>query len=133
MANKKHFRKFGVNESLTARVADVGIIILHNSPKAVICSLLQLFSTNQTLNATNAKITYLCNRFGHWGRLINKYLQTYKKMCGVRCTPNLAAYCNNGLNLTSRGGGVIFKLLHKLWFFLIPFIVSVFNAHRIKR
>ena len=43
-------------------------------------------------------------------------------MCGVRCTPNLAAYCNNGLNLTSRGGGVIFKLLHKLWFFLISFL-----------
>ena len=31
MANKKHLRKFGVNESLTARVADVGIIILHSS------------------------------------------------------------------------------------------------------
>ena len=60
------------------------------------------------------KITYLCNRFGHWGMLFYKYIQTYKKMCGVRCTPNLAAYCNNGLNLTSRGGGVIFKLLHKL-------------------
>ena len=42
-----------------------------------------IFATNQTLNATNAKITYLCNRFGHWGRLINKYLQTY---INVRCT-----------------------------------------------
>ena len=38
-------------------------------------------------------------------------------MCGVRCTPNLAAYCNNGLHLTSRVRGVIFKLLHKLYFF----------------
>ena len=37
-------------------------------------------------------------------------------MCGVRCTPNLAAYCNNGLHLTSRGRGAIFKLLHKLIF-----------------
>ena len=37
-------------------------------------------------------------------------------MCGVRCTPNLAAYCNNGLYLTSKGTGVIFKLLHKLIF-----------------
>ena len=43
-------------------------------------------------------------------------------MCGVRCTPNLAAYYNNGLHLTSKGGGVIFKLLHKLWFFLISFL-----------
>ena len=31
MANKKHLRKFGFNESLTARVADVGIILLHSS------------------------------------------------------------------------------------------------------
>ena len=30
------------------------------------------------LNANHAKITYLCNRFrANWGRLINKYLQTY--------------------------------------------------------
>ena len=28
-------------------------------------------------NATNAKITYLCNRFGHWGMLFYKYIQTW--------------------------------------------------------
>ena len=46
-------------------------------------------------------------------------------MCGVRCTPNLAAYCNNGLNLTSRGGGVIFKLLHKLCFSLLSLLAKL--------
>ena len=46
-------------------------------------------------------------------------------MCGVRCTPNLAAYCNNGLNLTSRGGGVIFKLLHKLCFSFFRFLAKL--------
>ena len=75
-------------------------------------------------NATHAKITYLCNRFGHWERLINKYLQTYI-MCGVRCTPNLAAYCNNGLHLTFRGEGVIFKLLHKL---ILKCCITYFNV-----
>ena len=43
-------------------------------------------------------------------------------MCGVRCTPNLAAYCNNGLNLTYKGIGVIFKLLHKLCFSFFRFL-----------
>ena len=47
-------------------------------------------------------------------------------MCGVRCTPNLAAYCNNGLHLTSRGRGAIFKLLHKLCFFFLCFIPLLF-------
>ena len=46
-------------------------------------------------------------------------------MCGVRCTPNLAAYCNNGLNLTSRGGGVIFNLLHKLCFSFFRFLAKL--------
>ena len=55
-----------------------------------------IFATNQTLNATNAKITYLCNRFGLIG----------------------AAFLRNTA---------------KPLFFLIPFIVSVFNAHRKKR
>lgn len=27
-------------------------------------------------NATHAKITYFCNRFGHWGMLFYKYIQT---------------------------------------------------------
>ena len=52
-------------------------------------------------------------------------------MCGVRCTPNLAAYCNNGLNLTSRGGGVIFKLLHKLIFkCLITYFSVLYHGER---
>ena len=46
-------------------------------------------------------------------------------MCGVRCTPNLAAYRNNGLHLTSKGRGVIFKLLHKLWFFLLSLLAKL--------
>ena len=52
-------------------------------------------------------------------------------MCGVRCTPNLAAYCNNGLNLTSRGGGVIFKLLRKLIFkCLITYFSVLYHGER---
>ena len=43
-------------------------------------------------------------------------------MCGVRCTHNLAAYCNNGLHLTFRGEGVIFMLLHKFLSFLISLL-----------
>ena len=46
-------------------------------------------------------------------------------MCGVRCTPNLAAYCNNGLHLTSKGTGVIFKLLHKLCFSFFRFLAKL--------
>ena len=46
-------------------------------------------------------------------------------MCGVRCTPNLAAYCNNGLNLTYRGIGVIFKLLHKL---ILKCLITYFSV-----
>ena len=53
--------------------------------KGSIFALLQSFFPSskfslliRLLNATNAKITYLCNRFGLlWERLINKYLQTY--------------------------------------------------------
>ena len=52
-------------------------------------------------------------------------------MCGVRCTPNLAAYCNNGLNLTSRGGGTIFKLLYKLIFkCLITYFSVLYHGER---
>ena len=46
-------------------------------------------------------------------------------MCGVRCTPNLAAYCNNGLHLTSKGRGVIFKLLHKL---ILTCLITYFSV-----
>ena len=42
---------------------------------AVICSLLQIFATNQTFNATHAKITYLCNRFGLLGQRFGGTLQ----------------------------------------------------------
>ena len=52
-------------------------------------------------------------------------------MCGVRCTPNLAAYCNNGLHLTSKGRGVIFKLLHKLIFkCLITYFSVLYHGER---
>ena len=52
-------------------------------------------------------------------------------MCGVRCTPDLAAYCNNDLYLTSRGGGVIFKLLHKLIFkCLITYFSVLYHGER---
>ena len=52
-------------------------------------------------------------------------------MCGVRCTPNLAAYCNNGLYLTSKGTGVIFKLLHKLIFkCLITYFSVLYHGER---
>ena len=52
-------------------------------------------------------------------------------MCGVRCTPNLAAYCNNGLNLTYKGIGVIFKLLHKLIFkCLITYFSVLYHGER---
>ena len=46
-------------------------------------------------------------------------------MCGVRCTPNLAAYCNNGLHLTSKGRGTIFKLLYKLCFPFFRFLAKL--------
>ena len=52
-------------------------------------------------------------------------------MCGVRCTPNLAAYCNDGLHLTSKGRGTIFKLLYKLIFkCLITYFSVLYHGER---
>ena len=85
-----------------------------------------IFAPVYTSNKTTKQIV----AFGHWGMLFYKYIQTY---INVRCTLHAqpVSLLTYGLHLTSKGRGVIFKLLHKLIFkCLITYFSVLYHGER---